>query len=246
MSVPDVPITIPVPRGGIRTPTRTEPPRPSYSDDQVELGEARECRALLHDVGHGLATLSLLLEAAREGAPTPVNQLFELIEQETARLLAFVHSDSCHAPSAEPVSVRGVLDQIVVLAELSRSTSVTLLAGVDVHLHTDAALLWRVVANVIDNAVRAAGSNGSVEVSAIRERDVIIEVVDDGPGFRRGPPGKANLGLDIVKRSLSACGGRLEVHGVQPRGTRVRVVLPDRPVIAPPGRRPQPGSAASV
>src|ERR1044071_3491294 len=53
--------------------------------------ELRDLRGLVHDLGHGLATMAVLLEAARDGA-VPTFGLLELIEQETARLLDVVHT----------------------------------------------------------------------------------------------------------------------------------------------------------
>jgi signal transduction histidine kinase len=87
-----------------------------------------------------------------------------------------------------------------------------------------------VITNLVDNAVRAAGPTGRVRLGVHPARsvgqDVVIDVVDDGPGFPFGPPGSSLRGLELVNRLLTACGGRLELHEAAPHGTRARVVLP--------------------
>ena len=78
----------------------------------------------------------------------------------------------------------------------------TLRPGPEVQVMASPVLLWRVLTNVVDNAARAAGSNGRVEISvAMMDRApprARLEVLDNGPGFGHGPPGAASLGLGVV------------------------------------------------
>jgi signal transduction histidine kinase len=190
--------------------------------------DTADCRGLLHDVGHGLATVVLLMEAARSAASGSTERLLELAEAETARLLATVHRGlGGGSGGPEQVEVRTVLERIVDLADCSRSTTVVTVAGPDVVAVIDPVALWRIVGNLVDNAVRAAGPSGRVEValSAAPGGGAVIEVADDGPGFRRGPAGLARTGLDVVRRLLDAGGGRLEIDDGAGGGSRVRVVL---------------------
>ncbi len=98
-------------------------------------------------------------------------------------------------------------------------------------------LLWRVLTNVVDNAARAAGPSGRVEVAVgcwpSRHRGRVLEVLDNGPGFGHGPPGAASLGLGVVTTLLESCGGswRSSARG----GRRAR---PDRDPGAASRRRP--------
>ena len=208
------------------------------ADRRRDSTDAVDCRGLLHDVGHGLATVGLLMEAARSSvAPGSNERLLQLAEAETARLLATVHrglNDGAGVPE-EDVDVRDELERIVELANCSRSTSVVMTAGSDVAASVDSIALWRIVGNLVDNAVRAAGPSGHVEVALSEAPDggALIEVVDDGPGFRSGPPGVARTGLDIVGRLLAAGGGHLEIDDVPGGGSRVRVVLAPVPPAAP-------------
>lgn len=196
--------------------------------------DAHELRGIVHDLGHGLSTMTLLLAAARAGT-VPTFGLLELIEQETERLLAVAHSatGAAGAPSAEPaepVDVRAVLGPVARLAAHVGETAVRLQPGPAATARIDPAVLSRVVTNLVDNAVRAAGPVGTVRIAVHRAgsdaQDVLVDVVDDGPGFPLGPPGSSRTGLDLVNRLLAACGGRLELRGAAPRGTCARVVLP--------------------
>lgn len=192
--------------------------------------DGRELRGMLHDLGHGLATLSVLLEAARGDASFD-DPLLDLVERETARLLAVAHRGAGYAPAVEPVGLRDFLEQVAVPARYAGAAAVVVSPGPEVLVRTDPALLWRIVSNLVGNAVRAAGPAGTVELVVFETpgaggRDVVLDITDDGPGFDRGPSGAAGLGLDIVRRLLGSCGGRLEIHAGRPRGTRMRVVLP--------------------
>jgi two-component system sensor histidine kinase RegB len=232
---------VPVPRAAIHRwvaplpEIHAEPVDPAVAVDPVDTvdPELRELRGVVHDVGTGLSTLALLMAAARAGTVSAFG-LLELVEQETTRLLAVVHSGTPAAVDApvpsEPVAVRGVLGPIARVAAHVGETSVRVLPGSDVAARVDPAVLSRVVTNLVDKAVRAAGPAGSVRLAVHRAgsggQDVVIDVVDDGPGFPLGPPGSSRRGLELVNRLLTACGGRLELHEAAPRGTRARVVLP--------------------
>jgi nitrogen-specific signal transduction histidine kinase len=191
--------------------------------------DVRELRGIVHDLGNGLSTMALLLAAARDGSVSTFG-LLELIEQETDRLLAVVNSGTAAADPADPVEVRTVLGPIARVAAHVGETSVRLLPGADPAVRVDPAVLSRVVTNLVDNAVRAAGPMGTVRIGVHRAgsvgQDVLIDVIDDGPGFPFGPPGTSRVGLDLVHRLLDACGGRLELRPAAPHGTCARIVLP--------------------
>ena len=192
----------------------------------------RDLRGLLHDVGHGLATVALLLDTIRSDDLPDGSRTFDLLEAETSRLLAAVHEGLHPTRSDRPVAVRVLLEQVAELADRTRPTSVTLLpGGHDVVLQIDPVALWRVVVNLVGNAMRAAGPEGHVRMALAGAAGFggVIEVVDDGPGFPHGASGTSHLGLDVVTRLLAPIGGRLEFLDARPRGTRARVVLtPDR------------------
>ena len=102
----------------------------------------------------------------------------------------------------------------------------------------DAAMIQQVLLNLLNNAAQAVGdSGGTVTLRAFRRPiDVVIEVVDDGPGlpdpdapifdaFYSTKDRGTGLGLSIVHRIVSDHGGDVSVES-RPGATRFRVVLP--------------------
>jgi signal transduction histidine kinase len=83
-----------------------------------------------------------------------------------------------------------------------------------------------VLTNVVENAARATGPQGKVEIRLRDEREPAIDVIDDGPGLGLGPPGTSSLGLLVVTSLLESCGGALEVWSPLAGGTQVSIRLP--------------------
>jgi signal transduction histidine kinase len=217
---------------------------PSRSDEPVSLTEGgiavdvgsdlepvleRECpgdaaaelRGLLHDLGHSLATLSYLTDGmlGDPALPAKARNRLGLLEQELVRLLDLVKRRVReHRPKT--FAVRDLLEQVVTLTALSTDASIRLLPGQPVMLRTDKTLLWRMVTNLVDNAVRAAGPNGRVDLAVRADATTVtIEIADDGPGFGHGPSGMAALGIDIVVELAHRCGASLHLRTGEQRGT---------------------------
>jgi signal transduction histidine kinase len=110
----------------------------------------------------------------------------------------------------------------------------------------DAALLRRMVGNLVDNAARHAWSRVAVGVREDGSR-VVLQVDDDGPGIpdeqrervferfvrlddaRSRDGGGAGLGLAIVAEVAAAHGGRASVRSSPLGGARLEVNLPAAP-----------------
>lgn len=108
-------------------------------------------------------------------------------------------------------------------------------------------LLWEIVWNLCDNAVRYNRPGGRVEVTVARgEGETVLTVADTGIGI---PPehqsrvferfyrvdkshsrttGGTGLGLSIVKHAAQYHGAAVSLESAEGRGTTVRVVFPDR------------------
>jgi len=94
----------------------------------------------------------------------------------------------------------------------------------------DRLAFWRAVRNLIDNAVRAAGPAGHVEVTLYDEDGwAVVQVDDDGPGFGAAKPGLGSLGLGIVQDMTGAWGGHLQIRHRSRGGASVRMLLPESP-----------------
>jgi signal transduction histidine kinase len=197
------------------------------------LSDARDMRALrglLHDIGHEITTLSYLVEAVRGDTALPEDSGYrlELLAMELSRLTEIIRDGLSRGTGSPPgpVPVRDLAGQLTRLAQAAYPAEVTLLPGPDATAEVSPVLLWRVLSNLVDNAVRAAGPRGRVTVAVRQEGTAVVEVADDGPGFGSAPKGEASLGLDVVVSLLEASGGSLDVRERGGGGTLVRMTLP--------------------
>lgn len=96
-------------------------------------------------------------------------------------------------------------------------------------------LEWeRALLNLIENACRAAGSNGKVVIRCRRTPEAgRVEVGDDGPGFGEGRVGRSSIGLAVVTRLVDALGGHLELRRSHLGGALIAIVVPASELVAP-------------
>ena len=154
------------------------------------------------------------------------------------------HTHMNRATAPEPVTLEPHLaDAITLLGSKAAAREIAVELRVEPGLppvHGVVSELNHVWLNLIDNAVDAAPPSGHVGVSARVDRgDVVIEVVDDGPGiadehlsrvfdpfFTTKDVGRgAGLGLDVVQAVVRNHRGSVDVTS-RPGHTRFRVVLP--------------------
>ena len=214
--------------------------------EQAEQAEAvdRLRTALLAAVGHDLRTPLAGVKAAvsslRQGdvawTPDETAELLETIEDSADRLQALVSNllDASRLQAgAMSVTLAPVgLDEVVARALVGLPGRGCVDVDVPDSLPpvvADAGLLERVVANLVDNALRYGGDRVTVRGAAGR-----LEVVDHGPGLPERPaevgsdrqPGGVGLGLVVVRGFLDAMGGRLEPATTPGGGLTMTVVLP--------------------
>jgi signal transduction histidine kinase len=109
------------------------------------------------------------------------------------------------------------------------------------HVRVDRQLITAALANLLHNAFKFTRANGHVSLrTSTTAESVQFEIEDECGGL---PPGKADelflpfeqrgddrsglgLGLDIARRSVEACGGRLEVRDVPGSGCVFTMSLP--------------------
>lgn len=151
-----------------------------------------------------------------------------MMRTQTTRMLGLLRDSVDREPRPEVVEVRALVNEIVSVTNAGHQATVTFRPGPRRWLCTHPAALWRAVANVVDNAGRAAGPAGEVEISLHDGASlVVIEVVDDGPGFGNAPAGSASLGLGITASLAAQCGGTVQVLPALPHGVRVRLQFRD-------------------
>jgi two-component system phosphate regulon sensor histidine kinase PhoR len=115
----------------------------------------------------------------------------------------------------------------------------------DLTVVCDWSSLTRILANLLDNAVKYTEPGGRVGVTAARSGDTVaISVSDTGVGIastdleriferfyrvdkaRSRELGGTGLGLSIVRHLAEACGGRVSVESQLGKGSRFTVTLP--------------------
>jgi two-component system sensor histidine kinase KdpD len=106
----------------------------------------------------------------------------------------------------------------------------------------DGVLLEQVMINLVENAMKYAPAGSAIDLSAsVRDRDVVVEVADRGPGiplgeearifdkFYRGKfsrEGGVGLGLTICRGIVEAHGGRIWVENRSGGGAIFRFSIP--------------------
>jgi two-component system sensor histidine kinase KdpD len=228
------------------------------ADEARELAAAdRQRTALLAAVGHDLrtplagikASVSTLRQTDVEWSEQQRNDLLAAIEESADRLDAIVENllDASRleagALSVQPVPV--ALDEVLGAALISVPGArevVTVDVPEDLPLLlADPGLLERVLANLLENAVRHGGG-GPVEVTATAgEMAARVKVIDHGPGvseaqreqlfqpFRRleGRTSQgAGLGLTVARGFVEAMDGVLIADGSDGGGLTMRLRVP--------------------
>jgi two-component system, OmpR family, sensor kinase len=151
-------------------------------------------------------------------------------------------------PRREQVKLRAMLEELIAGTAVRDGVELVLDCPPDLVLWSNRNLLEHALLNLASNAVRHT-DRGRIRVGASAGGDgsVTIEISDTGSGmtpdqlgrlfdrFYRGPgeDGRAGfgLGLPIVKESVEAIGGRIEIGSVHGLGTTAKIVLP--PAAAP-------------
>jgi signal transduction histidine kinase len=189
-----------------------------------------DVRGLLHDLGHQLMTLSLLADSVRDDSALSADsrQRMELVMQEMFRIVDIIADAmprDARPAAPSPVDIRVLADEVAQLADLAYDTAVIVAPGGPAVMHISASVMWRVLANLVDNAVRAAGPAGRVTIRIEQELDTALEVTDNGPGPGAGQPGVAGLGLTVVRQLLDSADGHLDICEAPAGGTCVRVTF---------------------
>jgi signal transduction histidine kinase len=222
---------------------------------RLEADEAQR-RRLLADVSHELRTPLAVIQGNAEAIvdgvyPADAEHLGTILEE--TRVLSRLIEDLRTLSLAEAGRLtlhREPTDLAILAAEVGRSFEQ--LAGasgarieVDVPddlplLDVDPIRLREVLANLVANALRYAGSGGTVRIGGrATQAGVELEVVDDGPGipedllptvfdrFAKAPESRGSgLGLAIARAIVQAHGGRISADSGPGRGTTIRIALP--------------------
>ncbi|HYK95509.1 MAG TPA: HAMP domain-containing sensor histidine kinase [Candidatus Dormibacteraeota bacterium] len=225
------------------------------------IGEAQaRQRRFVADASHEMRTPIAAIRASAEGAlaaPASEADLRAALQTvvESAGRLSQLTNDLlllARADELPPALHRAPVDMSVVVAEalsafatahptLPRPRTVL---GADLPVAVDPDEVGRIVANLVANAYRHAGATSPPRVrTRMVERDVIVEVVDSGPGIAaqnlervfepfwrlRADAGMQDgngLGLTIARSLARRNGGRLSVTSRPGEGATFRLAVP--------------------
>ena len=213
---------------------------------------------LAHEIKNPLGSIKgaaqLLEELAPPGPKTESDEFIGIILEETNRLNRVVGSFLDYARpqggNPGPADVNAIVRRTVQIASNAEDAAgVTIalaLADELPYARIDAEQLRQVVLNLVQNAIHAAGSEGTVTLATALRRGygrrakamVDVLVKDNGSGIsakamtnlfvpffttkQRG----TGLGLAITQRLVQDAGGRIDVHSQPDEGTQFTVSLP--------------------
>ncbi|WP_296248449.1 HAMP domain-containing sensor histidine kinase [uncultured Stenotrophomonas sp.] len=203
----------------------------------------RTIGAIAHDLRTPLARLSFRLQAlpaeARDKASADIDEMSRMI----TAALDFLHGQSQPGPRDRLDFASLVESAVGDLADTGQDVMLT--AAEPAVLLGDPLALRRAVSNLIDNALKYAGS---ARLQLYRDNgNVVLEVDDDGPGidparenelflpFARGDEsrnrdtGGIGLGLSVAHGVVLDHGGSLRLHNRSEGGLRALMTLPCLP-----------------
>jgi signal transduction histidine kinase len=193
-------------------------------------------REICHDLRNPIATISALAAAAMTEMDTSpsasdekalVRRRLHQIQEETRRMTQLVRQLLEDSTAPRLLDASEVASQVAASCRVTFPGTIQVVAQAGATVLVDEIALRRALANLVENATRAAGPDGSVLVSVRRTRQWIhCEVSDSGPGFGNGPSGTQSLGLTIVDRLARSHGGHLELLESPLGGAMLRLSLP--------------------
>jgi signal transduction histidine kinase len=86
--------------------------------------------------------------------------------------------------------------------------------------------LYRIAQEALHNIVKHARASSVVLRLARQEKEVLLEVCDNGRGFDPTGPFPGHLGMRSMRERVTKIGGTLSIESVAGQGTCIRVRVP--------------------
>jgi len=214
-------------------------------------GQKRFLGDVAHELSAPLARLNVSLEILQERAAAPAARYVEGAQSETNHMSELVHEllhfSKAGLAEAPPERSTVTVSEIVARVldrEAQGNHDVRLVEGGDLKLDVHVEGIYRALSNLVRNAIRYAGSDGPILISARREQEhVLVSVFDHGPGLpeealdqvftpfyrvensRSRESGGTGLGMAIVRSCVESSGGAVWCRNRAPRGLEVTVRL---------------------
>ena len=218
-------------------------------------------QAISDNVAHDLKSPITRIRGAAEIALTTGNNLKEFEQmaashiEECDRLLDMINTmlliSKTEAGAIEmhqnDVDLARIVQQACELFEpmaAERNIQIDWIQSEDLCIQGDLALLQRMVANLLDNAIKYSHDGGRITMSLVKEKQqqAVLSINDSGIGiskadlvhifdrFYRCDPSRSTsgfgLGLSLAKTIAEAHQGRIEVESEIDQGSHFKVILP--------------------
>jgi nitrogen fixation/metabolism regulation signal transduction histidine kinase len=214
---------------------------------------AEMARQVAHEIKNPLTPIQLNAEHLRRVNSDRGEPLSPVLDQSVAAILTQVKllrqiasefSSFASSPTVQPTSVDigALLHEIVDPYRAALAEQIQFNIDVPPNLptvHVDRTLVSRSLTNIIENALHAMGSRGTLSIAASAEASAVhVSVSDTGGGMDADALARAfepyfstkasgtGLGLPIAKRNVELNGGTIAVHSELGRGTTVQMTLP--------------------
>jgi signal transduction histidine kinase len=239
---------------------RTERLAQDLEDSRAESRrKTRFLNAISHDLKNPIYGLSLQARAAARSLERSqvdnTREAIDSIEKSTASLVSLLQNllelgqlDWSDDPvESQTFSIAESVNNVTnMLRSLADEKGLRLIADVEpsLHVETDRAMFERIATNLIANAIQYT-AKGSVRIRAThRQKDLILEVVDTGPGIpedakahifdeffqldnrARDARKGVGLGLTITSRLVEKLQGDIVVESEIGHGSTFRVTIP--------------------
>ncbi|MBI5103350.1 MAG: HAMP domain-containing protein [Nitrospirae bacterium] len=231
-------------------------------DDLTELVRAQKAlaweevaRRIAHEIKNPLTPIKLSTDHMikkwqnKDGDFGPVfERSTKTIIKEVESLKRLVNEFSRFGKMPEikkaPVFLSPIIDSVKDLYKDYKDVEIrSALPGDEPKLEVDAEQIKRVFINIVDNAIQAMHSRGTITISMTRDIPagrVFVDIADNGPGIREEDREKlflpyfstrkdgTGLGLAIASRIVTEHRGYIRIRDNRPRGTIFSIELPVR------------------
>lgn len=170
------------------------------------------------------------------------NRLLDLIDE----IIRISSLESSVTVKKEDVNLREIADELAYqFRDKAEKKNVRIIVNGNEKLMANNTMMWELLSNLLDNAIKYNKEDGSVKIDMSRDTDnVILSVEDTGIGIdnkdldrvferfyrvdksRSKKSGGTGLGLSIVKHIIKNHDGNLKVESELGKGTKITAYLP--------------------
>jgi signal transduction histidine kinase len=202
------------------------PPQPTTSAEPAPLHELYQ--EIRHDALQSISSILMVVAAGKHeaGDPELVRRRLDQVGGQTRALAGLLEEAVALRPVDAVVDVSAEAGLTVQAQAEGYPGTMRFVGGSGAWALLSPASLTRILTNLLQNARRAAGDGGTVQVKVLRTDGlVVLEVEDDGPGFGHLET-VHGIGLRSTQRLLRTVGGSISFGAGQLGGALVRVCLP--------------------